>query len=177
MRHIILIIACFMLAGCSHISLNQTSGIENCSDRIAKRISGGMEESYRGVSLMVSTPLDAVTFASSDFGLALQELLISSMVKQKANVIDVQLRQEPYITCEEGLISLSRDASRLKGEFRAEVIIVSTYMVRENEVIITTRAVDFTTNDVITSTTTLLQISPLVADLLGGMHHVRLYER
>ena len=177
MRYILTAILCLLLAGCSHIGLNHTSGIEDCADRIAKCIGKGLEDSYMGVSIMVSTPVHAVTFAPSDFGLALQELMISSMVRQKANVIDVQLRREPYITCEEGMISLSRDASRLKGEFRAEVIIASTYVVRQEELIISTRAIDFTTNDVITSTTTLLRISPLVADLLGGVRHERIYER
>lgn len=177
MKNIFRVTICFVVFGCAHITPDYTFSIEGCADRIAAHLSRGLEDSYLGVSILVSTPVDAVTYAPSDFGLALQEFLIGSMVRQGANVVDVQLRQEPYITCEEGLISLSRDAGRLKGEFRAEVIIVSTYLAGERSVVITSRAIDFTTNDVIASTTTTLHRTDLVADLLDRMQQVRMYEK
>jgi hypothetical protein len=176
-KNIFLIFMCLAFLGCAYINPLYTSSIEDCADRIAKNISTGLEASYLGVSVLVSTPVEAATYSPSDFGLVLQEFLISSMVKRNANVVDVQLRQEPYITCEEGLIALSRDASRLKGEFRAEVIVVSTYMVREESVAITSRAIDFTTNDVITSSTATLYMSPVVSELLDRKKNVRVYEK
>lgn len=177
MRKVFLIFMCLALPGCAYINPYYTSSIEDCADRIAKNISTGLQDSYLGVSVLVSTPVEAATYSSSDFGLVLQEFLISAMVKRNANVVDVQLRQEPYITCEEGLIALSRDASRLKGEFRAEVVVVSTYMVREESVAITSRAIDFTTNDVITSSSATLHMSPVVSGLLDRRQNVRIYEK
>jgi hypothetical protein len=177
MRNIVGMIMCIVVLGCTHIPPNYDISIDGCADRIAVHLSKGLKASYLGVSILVSTPVDAVTFAPSDFGLALQEFLIGSLVRQGANVVDVQLRNEPYITCEEGLISLSRDAGRLKGEFRAEVIIASTYLVREKSVVITSRAIDVTTNDVIASTTTILRRTDLIADLLDHTRQVRIYEK
>lgn len=177
MRILYPVIVCLLIVGCAYLNPNHTFTIEECSDRIAMGLSRGLEDSHMGVSILVSTPVDAVTFAPSDFGLALQEFLISSMAKRNTNVVDVQLRHEPYITCEQGLITLSRDASRLKGEFRAEVIIVSTYVESDEDVAIISRAIDFTTNDVITSTTTILDKSLLIDDLLNSRRQFRIYER
>ena len=177
MKNILGMIMCMVILGCTHITPNYAISIEGCTDTIAMNVSKGLTGSYQGVSVLVSTPLDAVTYAPSDFGLALQEFLIGSLVRQGTNVIDVQLRNEPYITCEEGLISLSRDASRLKGEFSAEVIIVSTYLVRERSVVITSRAVDATTNNVIASATTSLRRTDDITGLLSPMQRVRMYER
>ena len=178
MRNIVAgMIMCISILGCTHIPPDCVISIDGCADRIATHVSMGIENSYPGVSILVSTPVDAVTYAPSDFGLALQEFLIGSLVEEGAHVVDVQLRNEPYITCDGGLISLSRDAARLKDDFRAEVIIASTYLVKAKSVVITSRAIDVTTNDVITSTTTNLCRTDLVADLLDRMHQTRMYER
>ena len=177
MRNTLGMIMCFLILGCAHITSNYAISIEGCADTIALHLSKGLEGSYPGASILVSTPVDAVTYAPSGFGLALQEFLIGSMARKGASVVDVQLRQEPYITCEEGLISLSRDAGRLKGDFRAEVIIVSTYLARERSVVITSRAIDVTTNDVIASTTTILCRTDLVSDLLDQTQQVKMYEK
>jgi len=174
-KRIPIILCCLFVLGCAHVS--RTAHIEDCAEVIASELSKGLESSYSGVSILVSTPVDAVTYAPSDFGLVLQEFLIGSLVKKKANVVDVQLRKEPYITCEDGLISLSRDAGRLKGEFRAEVIVVSTYVVRGQEVVITARAIDYTSSDVITSAVTRLSMSGLVKDLLINGNRKQVYER
>lgn len=176
-RRILGIICCLAVLGCAHMRPNHTIHIEDCAEAIAHELSRGLEGSYSGVSILVSTPVEAATYAPSDFGLVLQEFLIGSLVKKNVNVVDVQLRKEPYITCEDGLISLSRDAGRLKAEFTADVIIVCTYVVREHEVVITSRAIDFTSSDVITSATTILAMSPLVSDLLDTRRQIRIYER
>ena len=175
MKRIPIILCCLFVLGCAHVS--RTAHIEDCAEVIASELSKGLEPSYSGVSILVSTPVDAVTYAPSDFGLVLQEFLIGSLVKKKANVVDVQLRKEPYITCEDGLISLSRDAGRLKGEFRAEVIVVSTYAAREQEVVITAKTVDYTSSDVITSAVARLFISEHVKDLLFNGNRKQVYER
>ena len=177
MKNIVGMIMCIIVIGCTHITPNYTISIEGCTDKIAMNISKGLTGSYQGVSVLVSTPVDAVTYAPSDFGLALQEFLIGSLVRHGTNVVDVQLRKEPYITCEEGLVSLSRDATRLKGEFQAEVIVVSTYLAGERSVVITSRAVDATTNNVIASATTSLRMTDHIAGLLSPVQQSRMYER
>jgi len=177
MRMIPVLILCVMIGGCAHFSTPHSSSIEDCADEIARDICKGLERSYMGVSILVSTPLEAVSLAPSDFSLALQELLIGAMAKNNANVVEVQLRREPYITCEDGFVSLSRDASRVRDNFRAEIILVSTYVARGKDILITSRAVDYTTNDVITSITIVLKKSDYIQDLIGPSRGFRIYER
>jgi hypothetical protein len=174
---LIVIMTAVFLTGCAHLDPNHASTMDGCANRIGKRISSGLENSYMGVSILVSTPVDAVTFAPSDFGLALQELIISALAGRNENVLEVQLRKEPYINCEEGLVSLSRDASRLRPDFKADVIVVSTYLALKEDVIVTTRAIDFTTNDVITSATATLERNEQINSLLRNRQQVKLYEK
>lgn len=169
--------ALLLLAGCAHLDPTRTTTLDGCANRIGKGISRGLESSYAGVSILVSTPVDGVTFASSDFGLALQELITSSLSERNSNVLEVQLRKEPYINCEEGLVGLSRDASRLRPDFKADVIVVSTYLPLKEDVIVTARAIDFTTSDVITSATATLERNEQIDKLLRNRQQVKLYEK
>ena len=178
MRIWLVLAAACVLSGCTHIMLPGHSGsLEGCADRIAGCIAGGLEDSYKGISVLVGTPVDAVSFAPGDFGLALQELLIGALAEHKVNVLDVQLMQEPYISCRDGLIVLSRDADRIKKEFRAEAVIVSTYLVRGDEIVITSRAVDFINSDVIASTTVVLATTVGVGHLLRSRGQAAAYEK
>jgi hypothetical protein len=169
----------FALAGCAHLELDpfRTNTIDTCATRLARGIERGIEESHRGMNILVSTPVDAVTFRSSDFGLALQEMLISALAQRNANIVDVQLRKEPYMNCEDGLISLSRDASRLRPDFRADVIVASTYMAGRDEIVVTCRAIDYTTNEVITSATTTLTRTGNIDGLLRNRDQFKLYDK
>ncbi len=169
--------ALLLLAVCTHLDPTRATSLDGCASRIGKGISRGLENSYAGVSILVSTPVDAVTFATSDFGLALQELITSSLSERNSNVLEVQLRKEPYINCEEGLVGLSRDASRLRPDFKADVIVVSTYLPLKEDVIVTTRAIDFTTSDVITSATATLERNEQIDKLLRNRQQVKLYEK
>jgi multisubunit Na+/H+ antiporter MnhB subunit len=72
---------------------------------------------------------------------------------------------------------LSRDADRIRKEFRAEVVVVSTYLAREDDILITARAVDFTNNDVIASTTVVLTTTAGVGHLLRSRGQAVVYEK
>ncbi len=170
----------FFLLGCSHmplIDLNSTTTIDQCASRLSKGICKGLEDSYMGVSVLVSAPVDAVTFSSNEFGLALQEFMIGAMAERNSNIVDIQLRKEPYINCKEGLISLSRDVSRLRPDIKAEVIVVSTYVVSKEDVVVTARAIDYTTNDVIVSATAHLKRTEQIDHLLNSREQVQLFEK
>ncbi|HHO76834.1 MAG TPA: hypothetical protein ENN05_10465 [Deltaproteobacteria bacterium] len=177
MRKILGIICLFAAVGCAHLNPDYTVRIEDCADRIVSEIAKGLEGTYSGKSILVSTPVNAVTYATSDFGLVLQGFLIGSLVKENVPVIDVQLREEPHITSEGALVFLNRDAGRLRSEFKAELVIVSAYVVREQEVVITVRAIDLAEGDVVSSTTTILSMSTLVSDLLGARRQIQVFER
>lgn len=178
MKNGLFLLMAVILAGCTHVEIDpfRADSVDTCASRIASGISHGLAESHHGMTIIVSTPVDAVTLTSSDFGLALQEMLISALAQNNANVIDVQLRKVPYMNCEDGLVSLSRDASRLRPDFRADVIVASTYTAGRDEVIITTRAIDYTTNEVITSATTTLTRTANIEGLLRNRDQFKLYD-
>lgn len=178
MRKLAFLLAALLLTGCANLGVDfsRTGSVDACADKLATGIARGLEESHLGMNILVSTPVSAVTFTSSDFGLALQEMLISALARRNANVVDVQLRKELYVTCEDGLVSLSRDASRLRPDFRADVIVASTYMAGKSEIVVTSRAIDYTTNEVITSATTTLARTPNIEALLRNRDQFKRYD-
>jgi len=147
---IILIVIC--ISGCAYIlEPNLTITMEGCTDRIALSINEAIDKSYKNISIIVASPVDANTLKAGNFGLAMRKLLIVAMAKKDINVVDI----EP------------------KG---AEAILVSTYIVRRNDVVMTSKLVDLKTNDVIAFVTTTLYKSACVNDLLNNHREVRLYE-
>ncbi|MEA2102695.1 MAG: FlgO family outer membrane protein [Thermodesulfobacteriota bacterium] len=164
-------------SGCAHVQPNYSLTMEGAAKRLASYLASGLDESYRGMSCLSACPVDAGTMHAGRFGLSMQELMINALTDEGVNVVDVQLRKKPYITCTDGFVALSRDASRLRDEYRAGVILVSTYITGRHNIVITTRAVDFTTNETITSATTSLLMSPSIMDMLHADQEKRLYER
>ncbi len=177
MKRLWWILPLVLTLSCAHLTTQQAFTPQACAQAVARSIGMGLESSYAGITVIVAAPVDASTFRPGDFGLAMQELLIGALVAEQVNVLEVQLREVPYITCQDGLMALSRDAARLKDEQRAGIIVVGTYVVQRGSVALNVRAVDFTTSDVITASTVNLSKTASVRDLLRGCPEKRLYER
>jgi len=163
--------------GCAHVQPNYTLTMEGSAGRIAQAIIKGMPPAYRGITMLVATPVEATTLDVGDFGLAMQELFIGAMTQKGANVVEVQLRKVPYISNDKGLIYLSRDATKLRDEYKAGMILVSSYVKRKHDVVITARIVDLSNNDIIASATTALYRSSSVNELLEAKGGEKVYER
>ncbi len=176
MKKILPLFLVVLLSGCAHFYPNYTFSMEGCADRISKSINRGLAHNYLGISVLVTAPVEATTLATGDFGLVMQELLIGAMRDAGANVVDAEVRRTPYITCEDGVVGISRDASRLKDEYRAGVILITSYVERDTDVLLTARAVDFVSNDVIAAVSTSLYKSPSVKALVRGSGR-QIYER
>lgn len=148
-----IILIVISISGCAHIlQPNLTITMEGCTDRIALSIiDETIDKSYKDISIMVASPVDANTLKAGNFGLAMQKLLIGAMAKKDIDVVDM-------------------------GTKGADTLLVSTYIARKNDVVMTSKLVDLKTNDVIAFVTTTLYKSACVDDLLNNQKGVRLYE-
>jgi len=160
-RSVTIMLAFLVLNGCAY-----THSMEAGANRLAGGLNAGLKQSYQGLGVLVAAPVDAASLKAGDFGLLMQELLLNYLAEDGVNVVDVELRRVPYITCENGLVALSRDAAKLKDEYRAEVIIVTSFVERDDDILITSRAVDFTNNDVITGATASIYKTEAVRKLI-----------
>ncbi|MEN6473272.1 MAG: FlgO family outer membrane protein [Syntrophaceae bacterium] len=165
------------LTGCAAIQTNYSVSLEGGADRIAGAIIQTLPPEYLNVTMLVAAPVDATNLNASRFGLAMQELLTGAMVRHGAHIAEVQLRKLPYISCNQGLVCLSRDAGKLKDEYQAGMILVSSYIVGRHELIITSRVVNFNNNDILASATTTLYRSESINALLQAGDDGRVYER
>jgi len=173
----ILGLALLCLTGCATIRTSYSVSLEGGADRIAGAIVQTLPPEYLNVTMLVAAPVDATNLNASRFGLAMQELLTGAMVRHGAHIAEVQLRKLPYISCDAGLVCLSRDAAKLKEEYNAGMILVSSYIVGKHDLIITSRVVNFNNNDILASAITTLYRSESINSLLGTKAGEKVYER
>jgi len=165
-----------LFMGCTHMQMGYSLTMQGCADNIASDLSKRLDKSHRGINIIVASPVDAYRLKAGRFGISMQELLVGAMAERDMHVLDTELLQEPYITSAKGLVCLSRDARNLKTKYKARAIVVTTYIVKKRDVVITSRIVDLKTKRVIASATAGLNRSTSVGDLLKNDAEVRLYE-
>ncbi len=166
-----------LLCGCAAIQPNFSVSLEGGADRIAGAIVRALPPEQLNVTMLVAAPVDATTLTTSRFGLAMQELLTTAMVRHGAHIAEVQLRKLPYISCDQGLVCLSREAANLKDEYKAGMVLVSSYIVGRHDLIITSRVVNFNNNDILASATTTLYRTESINSLLQAGGNGKVYER
>jgi hypothetical protein len=150
--------------------------IENCADSIAASISSDIRKVQEGKHIYVSVPVDAITYSQSSFGLAFQEFLTSAMASRLPGVVDVHFRSPADKSAKAGSSSLSRSELTIE-ESSAGIVLVSTYLAGEEEVVITTRAIDAALKEVIASTHAVLSRSGEVDALFGRSQGIPMYEK
>lgn len=170
------VIVLFSTVGCAHIQPNYTLTMEGGADRIAQSLVRKLPPASLGVTMLVAAPADAVTLEVRDFGLAMQELITSAMARRGAHVAEVQLRKAPVITGDKGLVCLSRDTAKLKDAYQAGMMLVSSYIVREHDLVITARVVNFNTNAIMAASTVTMHRSASIDDMLAARGGEKVYE-
>jgi hypothetical protein len=150
--------------------------IENCADSIADSLSPDLKIVQGERLILVSSPVDAITYSRSEFSPVFQDFLTSSMAKRLPHVVDVHFRGKQG---NEGSIiakPLSKDEPAYASDTPG-IVLVSTYLVKEDVVIITTRAVDSLSKEVITSAYATLSRSGGNDDLFKKKKDVINYEK
>jgi hypothetical protein len=150
--------------------------IENCADSIADSLSRDLKQVQGGRHILVSAPVDAITYSRSEFSPVFQEFLTSSMAKRFPHVVDVHFRGNHDNSGSIVAKPLSKDEPVYIADSPG-IVLVSTYLVKEDVVIITTRAVDSFTKEVITSTYATLSHAEGTDDLFKKKKEQVLYEK
>jgi len=179
MQRLALFLACVglvtLISGCASLPIRHTLSMETCADKIAASIARDLRKVQGERVIRVATPVDAVTYAQSDFGLAFQELLTGTLAGRLPHVVDAHYRKGPGVTGKTGTSPLSR--SEPVSTAPAGIVLVSTYLASGGEVVVTTRALDANTREVIASTYAVLSRSEQVDDLLERPKGVIVYEK
>ena len=164
-----------VISGCASLPIRYTLSMEACADKIAASIARDLRKVQGERIIHVATPVDAVTYARSDFGLAFQELLTGTLAGRLPHVVDVHFRKGTGASGKAGASPLSR--SEPGSVAPAGIVLVSTYLASGGEVVVTTRALDVNTREVVASTYAVLTRSGQVDDLLERSKGVIVYEK
>lgn len=152
--------------GCAHVQPNYTLTMEGCADRLASALVLDLPAPSLASPMLVAAPVDAVTLEASPFGLSMQELLTTAMARYGARIGEVQLRKVPTINTATGLVFLSRDAKKIRDEHHVGMAVVSYYTLRNQDLIVTSRVVNLTTNHVMSAATVTLRRSTSITGML-----------
>ncbi len=174
------ILMCLCLAAsigaCAYVPVRFAVSIEHGADSIADSLSQDLRDVQGTRQILVSAPVDAVTYSRSEFSPVFQEFLTSSMAKRIPHVVDVHFRSNPDKPGPMVARPLGKDETASVSE-TSGIILVSTYLVREDMVIITTRAVDSRTKEVITSARAALSRAEGTDDLFRKKKEAVVYEQ
>lgn len=164
------------IGGCAYIPIRYAMSIENCADAIADSLSHDLKKVQGDRHILVGSPVDAITYSRSEFSSVFQEFLTSSMAKRLPHVVDVHFRGNPNNSGSIIARPLSKDEPVYVPETHG-IVLVSTYLVKEDVVIITARAVDALTKEVITSSYATLSHKEGIDDLFKKKKDTVIYEK
>lgn len=142
------------LIGCS--TFNQRaelpqSGIVTASNTAADAIAKDLLlKTEPGANILVATVVrvDDLT-KSSSFGRLVTEQIAARLAAKGLAVAEIKIRDTLYVSQEQGELMLSREVREMSLSRKAQVVVVGTYAKSLNEVFVTMKAVDVSTNTVI----------------------------
>ena len=119
-----------------------------------------------GMSLMLTTVVDIDDlYDTSRFGRTLTEALATRLFRQGFGVVEVRKAGELLIKGDSGELMLSRDASLLAREHQVHGVVVGTYSLTPQTVIVNVRILDAASQDV-------LSVAGLEIQRSGSINHL-----
>ena len=121
----------------------------------------------RGVILTTMVNIDDL-YQTSRFGRTLTEALSTRMFRHGFGVVEVRKSAELMIKSQSGELMLSRNAALLANELEVEAIVVGTYALTPNSVIVNIKMLEVGSQDVMSVAGLEIQRSPNINHLLAG---------
>lgn len=125
------------------------------------------EEFSPGRRLLITTFVDLNDLRkTSAFGRILAERLMTSMSELGFTVIDIRRGKSIYIIENKGEMVLTRDVGEIPDTIHAEAVIYGTYLVSEQEVLVTARIARFSDFRILKSWNGKISRTAFICDLL-----------
>lgn len=161
------------LGGCSYLLMPEGDPAENqppppsygaFNDRmreLAEQLNKNVVGNHSASTFIVTsfTSLDKLGDTTS-FGRLIAENLMHGLQKHKWQIVEMRLAKGIDVT-PEGEFSLSRDAARLKEEYKITGIVTGTYSLAEGNLTVNARIIDAATGLLISSAQTYVPLAGL----------------
>lgn len=168
-----------VLAGCSpKIPAGGTASIitpdffgigEEVAQQLARNFQHGKA---RGMSLILTTMVDIDDlYATSRFGRTLTESLSTRLFRHGFGVVEVRKASELLVKSDSGELILSRDAKLLAIEHLVHGVVVGTYSLTPQTVIVNVRILDAASQEVLSVAGLEIQRSGNINHLLAASSH------
>lgn len=162
----IIVFLSILLGGCFNKSnVDQTFDFGELGFNISKNLLSSMKiEITKNEPLLVMDFVNTKTLKNkSELGFLLSNSIKDSITK-KTNFLVKEMEVASEITFgSDGLNALSREIKANQKLYEGRYVLVGTYTLTDNSLIVFTKIVDFTTNDIVASST---QNLPLTKELL-----------
>ncbi|OGR08004.1 MAG: hypothetical protein A2511_06165 [Deltaproteobacteria bacterium RIFOXYD12_FULL_50_9] len=185
----VMMIICLLWAGGCSSRRPQTVSVMSpdffgISEEIAVQLSHNDRQSAgSGQRLILTTMVNIDDFSkTSRFGRTLTEALATRLFQHGYGVAEIRKAAEVMIKDNSGELMLTRDLAMLSNQHSVEAVVVGTYSLTPNSVILNVKLLDATSEDVISVAGLEIKRSNAINDLLnstGGLADGELsaYER
>ena len=141
---------------------------------IGEEIAIKLEQNFRhstgkGRRLIMTTIVDIDDlYRTSRFGRTLTEALSTRLFRHGFGVLEIRKGDELLVKSKSGELMLTRNAALLAKQQNAEAIVVGTYSITPNSVIVNVKMLDTASQDVLSVAGIEIQRSPNINHLLSG---------
>ncbi len=178
-----------VLAGCAKVRTGGTVSVATpnffgIAEALALQLKQNGKRSFSGNrQLLMTTVVDIDDlYRTCRFGRTLTEALANQLFQHGFGVVEVRKASHLMVKKGGGELILTRDTSLMVGEQRAEAVVVGTYSLTPDSVIVGLRMIDPETEEVLSVAGLEIQRSDAVNDLLysdtgNGAAQLSGYER
>lgn len=171
-----LVAATMLLAGCGPVvhtggtASVVTPDFFGLGEEVAQQLAQNFHHGRAtGMSLMLTTMVEVDDlYATSRFGRTFTESLATRLFRHGFGVVEIRKASEVLVKSHSGELMLSRDAKLLAKEQRVHGIVVGTYSLTPQSVIVNVRILDAASQDVLSVAGVEIQRSANINHLLAA---------
>lgn len=171
-----LVAAMMLLAGCGPVvhtggtASVVTPDFFGLGEEVAQQLAQNFHHGRAtGMSLMLTTMVEVDDlYATSRFGRTFTESLATRLFRHGFGVVEIRKASEVLVKSHSGELMLSRDAKLLAKEQRVHGIVVGTYSLTPQSVIVNVRILDAASQDVLSVAGVEIQRSANINHLLAA---------
>ena len=129
---------------------------------LADQLENNISEAYKSWPIVVTTFVDINRLDETNtFGRAIAESLIHELQVRGWNVLEIRLSRSIFVN-DKGEFALTRDRNKLKSsKVKVRLLVLGTYFITGNNVVINARIVDFLTGQVLSTAQAAVPINGL----------------
>jgi len=157
---------------CTHIPFSDQNTVMQSADTLTESLNAQIGSLFSNILIMLPPPRNASNNTLSRFGFELQQCMLQSLSERGVVCRQISIDSATVIQP----VEMLEKADSIPN-YCLETVLLTSYEVRDSDIIISVRLVEMTDRKIIATAMTFLPRTPQIDNFLTGTTGERLYER